>query len=334
MPPRLQVLDHVPDGLAELEASRLHEALAGPTLMHLRGRRPPTLFVSVLLHGNETSGWEAMRSLLHRYREHPPPRSLSLLVGNVQAARHGLRRLEGQPDYNRVWRGRGTPEHAVAREIVEAMRTRPLFASVDIHNTSGPNPHYAALSRLDPPFLRLATLFSRTVVYFTTPETVLCNAFAQLCPAVTVECGQPGHPRGAEHAAEYIDACLHLSELPDTPVSPHDVDLFHTVAVVRVPAHARLAEGDEPGDIRLADDVDRLNFRELPPGTALAWTSRERPVRLEAWDESGAEVGDRYFRLEAGAITTAVPVVPAMMTLDARIIRQDCLCYLMERYRL
>jgi hypothetical protein len=33
-----------------------------------------------------------------------------------------------------------------------------------------------------------------------------------------------------------------------------------------------------------------------------------------------------------GKIRLRVPVMPSMLTLDERVVRQDCLCYLMERY--
>jgi len=91
----LTVRDTLPDGLLEVEARRVHEYLTGPTLFHLAGEREPPLFVTVLAHGNETTGWEALRALLRGHRDRPLARSLSLFVANVAAAREGLRFLEG-----------------------------------------------------------------------------------------------------------------------------------------------------------------------------------------------------------------------------------------------
>lgn len=329
----LTVLEQLPAGLLEREAPQLHEVLSGPTLIHLRGRRPEPLLISVLLHGNESTGWLALRELLRR---HPPenlPRSVSVLIGNVAAARDGLRRFEHQPDYNRVWRGDdGTPEHAMARQVVDEMRDRRVFASVDVHNNTGFNPHYACVNRLDHRFLHLATLFSRTVVYFIKPDTVQSLALAAVCPAVTLECGQPGQPHGTEHALSYLEACLHLAELPAHPVAEHDINLFHTVAVLKVPAESSFGFEAEASDIWFASDLDRLNFRELPAGTVLGWVRDGCSGRLEAWNEAGQEVGSRYFAVDDGEIRTSLPVMPSMLTLDARVIRQDCLGYFMERY--
>ncbi|MFA9460187.1 M14 family metallopeptidase [Thiohalorhabdus methylotrophus] len=322
----------LPEGLLEREARELEDVLGAPALLHLPGRREPALFVSVLLHGNETTGWEAVRRVLRRYGGGPLPRAMSVFVGNVAAARSGQRRLDGQPDYNRIWRGSGTPEHALAAEVHARMAERGVLASVDIHNNTGRNPHYGCVNRLDHRFLHLATLFSRTVVYFTRPDAVQSNAFAELAPAITVECGQPGDASGAAHAAELVDAMLHLREVPVHPVPRHDYDLYHTVATVNVRDSVRF--GFEGGELVLRDDLDRLNFRELPAGTGLAEV-RGRSGAAEdyvvARDEQGAEVTDRYFHVDRGELRTRLRVMPSMLSHDPTIIRQDCLCYLMER---
>ena len=63
----LKQLDHIPPGLLDLEATQLQAVLGGPTLIHLEGRRQEPLLVTVLMHGNETTGWEAVRILLRPY---------------------------------------------------------------------------------------------------------------------------------------------------------------------------------------------------------------------------------------------------------------------------
>lgn len=323
--------DTLPPALLDLPAVRLGEVLPGPSLIHLPGRRTPPLFVSVLLHGNEDTGWLAAQSVLKKFATAELPRALSLFIGNVEAARTGLRRLDGQPDYNRVWPG-GEEAHpaeaAMMQAVVDAMRARGVFASIDIHNNTGLNPHYACVNRLEQDFLHLAVLFSRIVVYFIRPRGVQSAAFAELCPAVTVECGKPGTPGGVEHAAAFIEACLHLSGFPAHPLPPHDVDLFHTVATVKIPEQLSFGFGAPDADIDFVPELDHYNFRELAHGDA--W-GRVRQGRLLALDETGTDIGDRLFDYRKNEITLRRPLMPAMLTRDERVIRQDCLCYLMER---
>ena len=329
----LNVYDSLPSGLLERDASRLHEVLPGPSLIHLAGRHHQPLFISVLLHGNEVTSWQAMQSILKKYQHAELPRSIYLFIGNVAAAGQGRRHLDGQSDYNRIWKAEGDgPEAVMVRQIMEIVAEQHPFACIDLHNNTGRNPHYACINKLQADFMHLASLFSRTVVYFIRPDSVLSMAFARFCPAVTIECGRPGEHHGVEHAVEFIDACLHLSEFPAHPVAPHDIDLFHTVAVVKVPAHLSVGIQGEVADICLLNELDQLNFCELAPGTVLGYVGDDTiGTGFLATDEDGRDVSERYFAIEGTHICTRSAVMPSMLTMDTVIIKQDCLCYLMER---
>ncbi len=333
--PMLTRFDALPDGFLEADPESLHEWLPGPALIHLDGRERAPLFLSVLLHGNETTGFRAVQALLRDHDGKPLPRALSIFVGNVAAARAGLRRLDGQPDYNRIWPGMSGPpvaEAAIMRSVVDEMAARGVFASVDIHNNTGFNPHYACVNRLDPQFLHLAAMFSRLVVYFTQPTGVQSAAFAPLCPAVTVECGKPGQEYRIEHARLFIDACLRLHQLPEHAPPPQDIDLYHTIAQVSVVEEATFGFGRADADIVFSDDLDRRNFTALHAGDVLGRV-RQGLTRLplRALGEDGRDISGDCFVIRDGNLMLRRDVMPSMLTLDERIIRQDCLCYLMER---
>jgi succinylglutamate desuccinylase len=335
----LRELDSLPDGLLETDSRRLAERLGVPTLIHLPGARGPALFVSVLLHGNETVGWEAVRALLRerleRFGELRLPRALSLFIGNVSAAAGGVRRLPGQPDYNRVWPGSEDPEtleHRLMRQVVDIMARRGIFASLDLHNNTGLNPHYACVNRLDARFLHLATLFGRTVVYFIRPTGVQSMAMAELAPAVTLECGKVGEQAGIDHAREFVEAVLHLSTIPDHPLPAREIDLFHTVAQIKIPETVSFSFDPRDVDLWLDPELERMNFRELPAGTSFARVCAGVKARLDVIDEFGRDVSARYFRLDGTEWRLRRCLMPSMLTRDETVIRQDCLGYLMERY--
>jgi succinylglutamate desuccinylase len=332
----LDIFDCLPDGLLELDSDQLYQLLDRPTLIHLEGDRQPALFVSILLHGNETTSWLAMRSLLRKYQNQKLPRSLSLFIGNVQAAKYRLRHLEDQPDYNRIWQiGESSnilPEQAMAQTVISEMRSRGVFASIDIHNNTGRNPHYGCITRLDDHSLHLARLFDKTVVYYTSPKTVQSYAFAEFCPAIVLECGQPDCADGTAHALEYMETCLNLESFDGlTSEAIADVELFHTVAIVKVPKHLNFSFTDSPDDdITFPAEMDCLNFCELPIGAKFGTVNTERAY-LSSVSEQGQEIGDRYFQIEDSEIILKKAVMPSMISLDCAIVRQDCLCYLMER---
>ncbi len=335
----LTQLDHIPAGLLDCDARDLHHILPGPTLLHLPGNKPAPLFVSVLLHGNETTGLTAIQGLLKKYAGQPLPRALSVFFGNVRAAAQGQRHLPDQPDFNRCWPGADNahgPEHAMMQQIIDEMRTRDVFASIDIHNNTGLNPHYGCINRREPRFFHLATLFSRTVVYFIRPTGVQSLAFAELCPAITVECGKPDQPFGADHARDFVDTCLHLDALSDRPTDEHDINLYHTVTTITlrddVSAGFAADEQSSDWDITFPPDLDHLNFRELPAGTAIGrLRDGIEALPLQVADEHGNDVSARYLHIEGGRLRLSRALMPSMFTLDLNIIRQDCLGYLMER---
>jgi len=333
----LKQLDFLPEGLLEISSKELHTILPEPTLIHLSGKQAAPLFVSVLLHGNEPTGFMAIQLLLKKYKDKQLPRSLSLFFGNVTAASHNLRRLDNQPDYNRIWPGTESldcAETEMAQEIVAIMKKRNVFVSVDVHNNTGLNPHYACINNLDNQFLQLASLFGRLIVYFIRPKGVQSAAFAQICPAVTLECGRPDQQHGLEHALEFLNSCLRLTELPQHQILAQDIDLFHTVAQVKIDDKVNFSFNQVDADLLLNADLERMNFTEVFPGTVLGTSKKNATTPLIAKDEYGNDVTDNFFSFQNGDLQINRLTMPSMLTLDERVIRQDCLCYLMERIHL
>jgi len=134
-------------------------------------------------------------------------------------------------------------------------------------------------------------------------------------------------------AAEFIEAGLHLSGFPAHELPASDIDLYHTIGIVTVPQEIGLGRTPTGAYLQFEDNIDHLNFRDLPAGTRLAHAQRTSAVPLLVRDDEGRTVTDDYLELRSDEILTRRDIMPAMLTLDARVIRQDCLCYFMERLR-
>lgn len=332
--PELSVLDDIPDGLLDCSAADIAHILPEPTLLRLKGRHGPPLFVSIVLHGNEHTGFDAARRVLARHRDKVLPRDLLLFIGNVAAAEQNLRTLPGQTDYNRVWPGTlfpTAPDVPLMSHVTQIAKDYKPFASIDIHNNTGFNPHYACVSHVEEHHLHLARLFSRTVVYFTQPVGVQSAAFADICPSVTVECGKSGSDAAAEHAAEFMTACLSLSHVPEHPVPSEDLDIMRTFAVVKVPEAARFSFDGAEADFKFRADLDHLNFSECAPGTSFGRLGSDGRHRLEVLPGFDGAPEDSYFDYAQGEIRLTQEAIPAMLSLDPEAVRLDCLGYLMHR---
>lgn len=335
--PHLYQTDSVPDRFLDISHEMLHTILPGPTLLELPGKLKEPLFISILLHGNEPTGIRAVQLLLKKYANKELPRSLSIFVGNIIAAKENLRRLEDQPDYNRIWPGTElpeSPETKLAQQVYELMKARKVFASVDIHNNTGLNPHYACVNRLDDNFLKLAALFGRLVVHFVRPKGVQAAAFAGLCPAVTLECGRSDQQLGISHALDYLETCLHLTGFPPHALRPQDIDLFHTVAQVKIAEQTSFSFNDPKADLLLTTEIEQMNFTEISAGTVFGTVKPKAALPVIAQDENATDVSAAFFSLQDNNLQITRPTMPSMLTLNEKVIQQDCLCYLMERIHL
>ncbi len=77
----LRVVNEVPDAFLTARSIELKNLLRQPTLIHLSGRRPEPLFVSILLHGNEDVGLRAVQACL-------PHQSGKAVPRDLESARH------------------------------------------------------------------------------------------------------------------------------------------------------------------------------------------------------------------------------------------------------
>ncbi|MGB5642886.1 MAG: M14 family metallopeptidase [Gammaproteobacteria bacterium] len=327
----LHETDTLPDGLLEARATELYDLLGSPTLIHLQGEQPEPLFISTLLHGNETTGFYAIQRLLKQYQDRPLPRSVSIFIGNVAAAAVEQRRLDQQPDYNRIWPGTHHDDCAetdMMKTISNIMYRRNTFASIDIHNNTGLNPHYACVNILNPHCIQLAGMFGTTVVYFTSPKGVQSAAFSDFCPAVVLECGQSGQADGVTHSTRYLQAVLNTSKLPSE--HPAHINLFHTVARVTVPELFSLGT-DNNADIHLSHELENMNFEQLGRGSVFAGLRPESNAHLLVTNESNEDVTSEFFEIANSRIVLKKNATLSMYTTAETAIRQDCLCYLMEQ---
>ena len=156
-------------------------------------------------------------------------------------------------------------------------------------------------------------------------------AFSRFCPSVTLECGPPSRLDGADHALSYLASIINTEDFDSRPPAPEDVELFQMVATVNLPPGHSFSFSPDGSDIVLRPDLDQLNFRELPPGTRIGHVNAPVDTALLVRGHDDIDASASWFSVEKGDILTRKPMMPAMLTTDERVIRQDCLCHLMER---
>lgn len=334
---KLDIIHNIPNGLLSIDPRDAFTVLPNPTLIDLSSpyNKPP-LFIATLLHGNETSGFYALQRVLKPYLsgEKVLPRDLILLIGNVRAAQKFQRRLVGQVDYNRIWAGGSLPEHAMATEVLDYLRARQIFAGIDIHNNTGYNPFYSCVNIINPASVHLAKKFSNQVVYFTRPYETLSVALNQFTTAVTLECGRSGEAAGVERVCHYVEEVLNLPQLEMSRVNNNDVNMYHSIARIRLPVEATVTFEKTPQpsfDFTFIETIENLNFDELAENTCIGWCTNDN-FKLIVTNEDGEDVSEEFFRYDNGEVRIKRPIIPSMFCTSETIIRQDCFGYIMQRY--
>lgn len=285
-------------------------------------RRP--FFVSTLLHGNETSGWDAIRSLVSEALESKGIPSFLLLLGNLSAAERNLRHLDGQPDFNRIWDQGNTPYHEWAREVLEFVRSRKPWYSLDIHNNTGPNPHHSIITSLDESTLQSARLFSQNAIFAQQPPGVLTRRCAEFSIALTIEAGLPQDPHSTIRASNFIKKLWDRQDIPSTDLS--DLKIFENSVRVVLENAAELTSEDVP---HFAPFLHRFNFKKIPAGTKLAKLAKPK-TRLLAIDEQQQDRTEDYLSYDGSNISVRQDTIMSMYTEDPLIVRQDCVCYFLN----
>jgi succinylglutamate desuccinylase len=328
----LNRLEALPAGLSDITPDRIRTLFPAPTLIHLRGRMEPPVFLSCVLHGNETTGLRVLQRLQTWIESHGLPRSMLIFVGNVEAVEAGVRHLPHQPDFNRIWAGGPTPEHAMATQVLAEARAAQPFCAIDIHNNTGRNPLYACINSLEPAFTHLASLFSPTIVHFDNPPTVISMAMSKICPSVTIEAGRSDEPHGIEAALNLVLDSLHLHAFR-TQGEDRPVTVFHTIGRVELAPEISFDFGPGPGrdiDVWFPENLERWNFSPQLPGHQWARLKNGNSLPLCVFDEARNDITDQFFIARNDCVELVRSITPSMLTRDKAVIRSDCLGYLME----
>lgn len=332
-------LENIPDRFFKVPVDQLFDLLRAPTLFRISGEnsnhRP--LVISTLLHGNETTGFYAVQALLRKLlaEEKKLPRDLYLFLGNPEAAQYGERYLPHQEDFNRIWNREGVPA-----QILKVLHDASPLACVDIHNTTGRNPIYSVITQRNESDIALAGMFSEKVVFIGDAQGTFSTAMSSCCPSIAIEAGTNDSTFGMHRTLEYLDLLLHLEE-PFQSVnfkvvtSPYEVR-----ARIVVPGQCAFVFGESQGqassqeavvDYFFIPDLDALNFKEASKGTLIAHQVNPGAPRLQAFQSDGKDITDEVLEQFHQEVRLRQGGIPAMFSTNVKVVRQDCLGYLMSR---
>ena len=326
----LKIIRKIPDGLLDIKPYEITKIIDRPTLIHLKGKKDQPLFISVLVHGNEFSGFIILQKILKKYQGRALPRSLIFFIGNPEAGAKGQRHLSHQPDFNRIWKP--SLNHPLAQSVLQYAQDQKVKLGVDIHNNSGKNPLYACINQKGKEALKIAQNFSNNIVYFTQPDSVLSIALADICPAVVIECGLPGTYQGIQRGVHLIETLLDpLDRWKSNNITISHI--YYTFAIIRIDKDSVLSFCSPPilkdSHFCFINELEDLNFKKLPVGQFLGKIKNSQKLKLI--DKAGRNILTQYFSINQNRLAVKSSFIPSMLTKNQAIARSDCLGYTMNK---
>ena len=287
--------------------------------------------VSVLIHGNEPSGFFAVYEFIKK--EVQPVTNLSIVISSIRAAKvppvFSHRVVPGEFDLNRRFgvldcHNRVTE---LARHITEYIRSLCPEVIIDLHNTSGNGPAFSVSISDHPVIRQVATLFSEQMIVTQLNVGSLMEQNFN-CPVVTVECGGAEDPVAHRCA---LDGLLKFSQLSlRTEQSELPMKVYmHPVRVKAVEGVSLTYERQENSDfdLTLLFDIEKFNNNVLPIGASIGWVGRELADCLTAIDDFGYQVVHNFFAVKDNQIIAKQALQIFMATARRDIALSDCLFY-------
>lgn len=291
--------------------------------------------ITTLLHGNEPSGFRAIRAW--SAAGSVPAVDLLFFVSAVEAAigpplyAHRIR--PGGHDQNRVFFPPFmNPEGERADALLKLIDQSAPEALIDLHNNTGHNPAYGVGTRVDEQTLGLTSLFADRFMHSDIRLGTLMEALDGQIPCAVIECGRAGDPVADATALAGLDRFATLEDLSRAAAHAHGVEVLVHPRRIEVKS-VSLAFGDRPdpnASFTVRRGIDQHNFKTMAAGEILGWT-RDNDWPIAALGRSQEDVSRILFELREGEIRLLRPMVPVMMTASAEIARADCLFYAMER---
>lgn len=317
------------------------ESLSRPTAFFVKGTNQDVVrVVAGSLHGNEPSGVRAIHRILGEVAQGTctPTTNVWFFVGAVEAAKippHGLRMLPGRRDLNRCFRAPfDGVDGAVGEAALKLFRAQTPEAVVDLHNNTGHNPAYSVTPELAPQHLWLGRLFATRFVHSQLKLGTFSEAFEDLAPSITVECGLAGRPEADATAYAGLRRFLAAPQVEAAFVSPEPLQILVDSIRVTLASGLKLAFGQGPqaqAHLTLDARLDKHNFEFLTEGTALGWVHAGGSWPVVALDEAGVDRAAELFAIEGDTLFVRRSFIPIMMTTDVVVATADCLFYATAR---
>lgn len=314
------------------DATEWLNSLQGPCVIDMQGHiSNRTRVVSVLVHGNEPSGFIAV----HRFLQSKitPMTNVRFIICSVEAAQQPPvftnRYVDDVHDLNRCFNLDKTDAAVNQRagSILQAINEVKPEAVIDMHNTSGSSPSFCVATRIDMQVQALASFFCQTMMYTRLSLGSLMEQNFN-CPVVTIECGGSKDQQAHEMAYQGVHEFL----MADNLFGGHHymlVDIVEHPLRLELDPKTKLSfadKNDPDADVTLVSDIEQHNMGVTRADCLIGW-SNVGCAPFTVRNEAGDVQSDSIIYCKDGQILTRHKLRIFMATTNHRIALNDCLFY-------
>lgn len=333
----LEIIQHHEIHLAQ-DYQHWLEKLSVPCAIEFRiDKELPWRIASVLVHGNEPSGFIAAFEFLKKNLN--PVCNFSIIISSIRAAKwepqFTHRFVPGEYDLNRRFGVEDAHDTVseLAQHITQYIRSKNPSLIVDFHNTSGDGPPFAVAVKDTEEIQSIASHFTDDMII---THLVVGSLMEQEfhCPVITVECGGASQTHSHEVALAGLLTLAEQYDLTSTPrTSNKTIRRYYHPTRIEAQPGLSLSYGPQINpevNITLINTIEQYNRGIVPENTLLGWLNRPLEDCLVAVSETNAVNISTIFACEETALYTRVPIKMFMATPRSDLALSDCLFYVVE----
>ncbi len=334
----LEIIQHHDLQLAQDYQSWLDNISAPYAIEFKVDENLPWRIASVLVHGNEPSGFIATFDFLKK--KISPVCNFSIIISSVRAAKwepkFTHRFVPGEYDLNRRFGVHDAHDTVseLAQHITQYIRSKNPSLIVDFHNTSGDGPPFAVSVKDTEEIQSIAANFTDDMIITHLVVGSLMEQEFQ-CPVITVECGGAAQSHSHEVALAGLLTLAEQRELiSDAQThSKNTIRRYYHPTRIEAQPELSLSYGNNINpevNITLINTIEQCNRDIVAENTLLGWLNRPLEDCLVAVSETNAVDINTIFVCEDSALYTRVPIKMFMATPRSDLALSDCLFYVVE----
>lgn len=230
------------------------------------------VFISTLIHGNETCGLNALIKEINEEKEYL--NDVYFMIGNIKAAREDKRLLD--ENFNRIWvEIPKTDNEIIASKVIEFIKRIKPQLILDLHSYEADNvlPH-CFTTNTDNKSLEISKKLSEFTFINRGDENLLVDMTKDICPSFIIECGINHSKDADDYAYNSIQKVLNITNTIKTNLELKDIShgIFTNEVNFKFKNNDISFNNDKTASVIIREDIMNFNMKKINEDELFAYS--------------------------------------------------------------